>query len=275
MSTMVDTIYAIGNELRVIGNTLRQARSHDYTKPLVGNIGSLTQNIGSPTQNIGSLIPIIMVHGSSGNQLEWAGAWEKILSTFANHPCYAFSLDVPFDSETETQSTDKGYFGLKRLAYTLDRSIDEYAAELDSRVEYVRQKHGGKQVILFGHSMGGLIACAYRKRDYVAAIVTFCSPLRGTPHLTKWPIRAFLTTRRHREMTPGSTFLDRIRETFKEEQNKQKIFSVGSINDFQVPAEYSYFPDSDHLIVSTSGHLSITDDIMVLNAVKQFLDRFQ
>lgn len=250
-------IRSVANEIRTIAKTAVSAFTHDYTQPLAGNVDA-------------DGLPIVMIHGSSGNQLEWAGAWDNICATFPNNPCWAFSLDVSFDATTGTQQTDRGYFGLKRLAYQLDMSIEDYARELETRVDFVRERHGGKKVLLFGHSMGGLVACAYRGQEHVAAIITFCSPLQGTPHLENWLIRKVLTTRRHHEMTPGSPFLARIQERMK---NSKTLFSIGSVNDWQVPADYSRLNGGARsLFVSQSGHLSITNDVTALGAAKAFID---
>lgn len=241
---------SIRNELYYIAQTVSKSFSHDYSAPLTSNLN-------------GRGLPMIMIHGSSGNQLEWAGPWDRICEAFPNNPCFAFSLDVPFNSETGKQECDYGYFGLKRLEYLLDRSIDDYAHELESRVRYVRAKYDNKRVILFGHSMGGLVPCAYKNQNEVAGIVTFCSPLRGTPRLENWLVQKVLTTTRHREMTPGSALLARISENVR----NQAIFSVGSENDWQVPADYSRFENQNHVYINSSGHLSITNDEAALISV--------
>jgi hypothetical protein len=248
-------IIAMTSEIRAVFGTILNACQHDYTRPLSGNKN-------------GQDLPIVFIHGSSGNQLEWVSAWEQICKKFPNHPCWAFSLDVPFEPFTGKQDTTLGYLGLKRLAHQHNWSIEDYATALESRVEFVRNKYPGKRVILFGHSMGGLIACAYRHHDHVAAIVTFASPLRGTSRLLRWPIRNILTSRRHKEMTPGSDFLKRVQERAT---GCTYILSIGSENDIQVPDDYARMEGCAHMTVARFGHMSITENPDALARAAEFI----
>lgn len=61
--------------------------------------------------------------------------------------------------------------------------IDDYVPGIERRVDEVLAATGAAQVILVGHSMGGLVLRAYLRRyggDKVARIVTLGSPHRGT-----------------------------------------------------------------------------------------------
>ena len=61
--------------------------------------------------------------------------------------------------------------------------IDDYAQGIERRIDEVLAATGAAQVILIGHSMGGLVLRAYLRRygrDKVARIVTLGSPHQGT-----------------------------------------------------------------------------------------------
>ncbi len=62
-------------------------------------------------------------------------------------------------------------------------NIDDYAQGIERRIDEVLAATGAAQVILIGHSMGGLVLRAYLRRhgrDKVARIVTLGSPHQGT-----------------------------------------------------------------------------------------------
>ncbi len=62
-------------------------------------------------------------------------------------------------------------------------NIDYYAEGIEQRIDEVLAATGARQVILVGHSMGGLVLRAYLRRhgrDKVARIVTLGSPHQGT-----------------------------------------------------------------------------------------------
>jgi triacylglycerol lipase len=61
--------------------------------------------------------------------------------------------------------------------------IDDYAQGIERRIDEVLAATGAQQVILVGHSMGGLVLRAYLRRygrEKVARIVTLGSPHQGT-----------------------------------------------------------------------------------------------
>ena len=62
-------------------------------------------------------------------------------------------------------------------------NIDDYAQGIERRIDEVLAATAAQQVILIGHSMGGLVLRAYLRRhgsDKVARIVTLGSPHQGT-----------------------------------------------------------------------------------------------
>jgi len=63
-------------------------------------------------------------------------------------------------------------------------NINLFAEQLEARIDYVLERTGAEQVVLVGHSMGGLVSRAYVQyrggADKVAKIVTLGTPHHGT-----------------------------------------------------------------------------------------------
>jgi pimeloyl-ACP methyl ester carboxylesterase len=64
--------------------------------------------------------------------------------------------------------------------------IQDYADQVGERVEEIRRETGADQVILIGHSMGGLVSRAYvsdpASAAKVAQVIALGSPFHGTAH---------------------------------------------------------------------------------------------
>lgn len=103
--------------------------------------------------------PIILVHGYLHNNSGWL-PFRKALQKENLGPAYAPKL--------ESSAQD----------------IRKSALEIAQLIELAKKESGCSQVILIGHSMGGII-CAYCAQHYapkgsVKAVITLASPLRGT-----------------------------------------------------------------------------------------------
>lgn len=202
------------------------------------------------TLNKMKLPPIILVHGSSGNQSEWIDAIPLIETCFPNHPIYAFSLDLPFEHEAPTGRL--ATFRMKRLSYQNDWTIEQYANELHKRIN--------TPCVLIGHSMGGLVCAEYERQhpDNVLYVVAFASPFRGAPLLRNAIMKKVLHSNRHIQMRPKSMFLSSLESYFGQQQNRaKKYLTIGSYNDFQVPNDWAQLPNVQHVDVRGYGHFSI------------------
>lgn len=83
-------------------------------------------------------------------------------------------------------------------------SIDTYVEPLAQRIDAVLAETGAPQLILVGHSMGGLVARAYLRRhgaQRVARLITL-----GTPHAGS-RLAALGIGQNSRQMEPGSVWL--------------------------------------------------------------------
>ncbi len=227
--------------------------------------------------------PIVLIHGSSGNQSEWLHANDQVLETFDKHPVYAFSLDLAYDAKTGRQIGGldcKTTFGMKWLAKQHDWTIEKYAEELAVRIEQAKLK---TPVILIGHSMGGLICAQYERihPTNVRSLIAFSSPFGGAPLLNNSIIKFFNNSKRHRQMTPRSDFLvsldprvqwlDDEKATPSVDSRMRRYLTIGSPHDLQVPNDYSKIPHVKHIEVDGYGHFSIVKCDQVWRQVYDFV----
>lgn len=220
----------------------------DFTQPIVYN---------AHIENT----PVILVHGSGGNQYEWILAQEYIRKRFADHPVYIPTLDLlPYIRGRDLLQTAgmNGIWHVKNSSGVNDWSIGEYTDELEKCVLFVLHKHNADRVILIGHSMGGLVSACLESRypEFVQRVVTISSPVWGAPLLTQFPFSS-RRDKRGVDMTPNSEFLTDLHK--KIGQRKDKYLSIGSVHDFLVPNDSSRFSE-DHITVQGYGHHSIVNN---------------
>jgi triacylglycerol esterase/lipase EstA (alpha/beta hydrolase family) len=111
----------------------------------------------APAQPGPALPPVLMVHGYGGNGAYWTQLSARLVRAGISHDA--------IDLEPMTAN------------------IDDYAALIAGAVQALKQRGGAAQVIIVGHSMGGLAARAYM-RQYgqadVARLITLGTPHHGT-----------------------------------------------------------------------------------------------
>jgi alpha-beta hydrolase superfamily lysophospholipase len=134
------------------------------------SIGDLTLDVSLPAR--ASRPPVLMVHGIMG------GAWyfAKWLQFFGarGHPAYALNL--------------RGHHGSRPIENFGHVSVMDYVTDVRDAAAGIREKHPGAQLILVGHSMGGLVAQkAAESISPGAAILLSSVPPRGIP-LLSWPL---------------------------------------------------------------------------------------
>ncbi len=102
-------------------------------------------------------LPVLLVHGFICNHR----LWDKVAPALrqAGHPVLAVDLEPLFTS------------------------IDDYAPLIEHAVQQLRQQTGAHQVVLVGHSMGGLVLRAWLRThgaSHVARLITLGTPHQGT-----------------------------------------------------------------------------------------------
>lgn len=146
--------------------------------------------------------------------------------------------------------------------------IDAYAPILARRVEEVLAATGAAQLILVAHSMGGLAARAYLRRDgnaRVAGLVTLGSPHRGSR------LAALAWGGDGRQMRVGNAWLQALAAPGAVSLPPRCV-SIYSRHDNQVmPCECANLPGADNIEVDGVGHLGMMFSPPMLAALQRAL----
>jgi len=133
-------------------------------------------------------------------------------------------------------------------------NIDRFAAQVALRVESILAQTGADQVILVGHSMGGLIARAYVQKlggaPKVAKIITLGTPHHGTAHA--W----FSHAPDARQMRPGNAWLNTLNGA---PEAGVKTTSIYSLHDNIVaPQDNAHIDFGKNIVLIGIGHLELS-----------------
>lgn len=185
--------------------------------------------------------PILLVHGYSHNQTAWI-FFRWILERMGVGPLYTLNLYPPF------------------------ASIEHFAQLVDKKAQEIERKTGLKELILIGHSMGGLVSAYYAENisppQKVRCIVTIGSPLHGTQ------MTAFGFGQCIFEMAPNSTFSQNLRKKIKDSSIPYHFVASRSDN-IVIPWE-SALLDEEHkssLVLQHHGHLRLLISPKVIRQV--------
>lgn len=189
--------------------------------------------------------PILLIHGYVQNQTDWLWFRHKLKEKNVG-PIYSLNLCPPF------------------------ASITEFAELVKKKVELIRQETKHPNIILIGHSMGGLIASFYSEYlappHEVSAVITLGSPFQGTK------LAALGMGQNAVEMAPNSKLLSDL--TQKIEKSSVKYHYIASkIDNLIVPWDsaipaFSKDRDNNKLILEDHGHLSLLISPKVINQVE-------
>ena len=130
-------------------------------------------------------------------------------------------------------------------------SIDNYVEPLARRIDEVLAQTGAKQLVLVGHSMGGLVARAYLRR-YGAAQVRLLVTL-GTPHGGS-ELARFGIGESARQMRPGSAWLAALAESAL----PVETLAIYSAHDnYVLPPSLLELPGARCCVLDRLGHLAM------------------
>lgn len=219
--------------------------------------------------------PILLVHGSSGNQFEWFPSISNIQHYLPNHDVFAFSMDLDFDPKTFSYvNVPTSLLNMKYTSTKLDLHIEDYVQHLSKIIDYVLNRTHSDKVILIGQSMGGLTslkcACEKNNSNKISDIICISSPLQGTPHMLNPLIKSILTYKRHQQMTPNSQFISTLNNDTKNLE-KIRMLTFGSPQDIHVPSNYARLHNVEHVEINGVGHLSISKHEKVWEKIAAFL----
>ncbi len=195
-------------------------------------------------------LPVLLIHGYSCNAAVW-WAMQRHLHKQGIGSLFTLNLEPVFGN------------------------IDQYAQQVAERVAQINLLHGADQVILVGHSMGGLVARNYIHnyggKPRVAKLITLGSPHQGTEHARF----AFVESISVQQMRPGSLWLAKLNAA-ETEPLPVPIVSIYSYHDDLIaPQENSALPYGHvkNVPLAGIGHLQMMFSkrcgIEVLQAIQE------
>ncbi len=191
-------------------------------------------------------IAILQIHGSGFCEIEWVASWPW-LSKEAYGSVFTLNLD-----------------GLASNEHHM--GVDDYArGKIRDKICEIKQLTGQNEVILMGHSMGGLVAayyaehCAEEDGTTVNHVISIATPWHGAPLLNCKDENE--KPKRYTQMTENNDFLTALAKTALESDTTRKrtYYSIGSTTDFMVPGASSILTESqnNNRIYSWLGHYGI------------------
>jgi triacylglycerol esterase/lipase EstA (alpha/beta hydrolase family) len=176
--------------------------------------------------------PLILVHGVLVNDGVWFGFRRRLVRQ-GIAGVYTFNYGPPY------------------------ADIEHFAGQLATKVDAVCAATGAQQVVLVGHSMGGLVARAYL-RQYGAArlaqIITIGTPHHGSILAWTHPGRCLV------QMRPGNTWLAELNRD-ESTSPPVPITSIWSRHDSMVaPQASSELAGAENVALIGIGHNALLGD---------------
>lgn len=193
--------------------------------------------------------PILLVHGYLGHSTNWVYLRYR-LKEAGFGPIYTVNLGSPL------------------------RSIGEYAERVKREVKRLKEETGLEEVVMIGHSMGGLVISHYAlelaSEDDICItdIVTVGSPLKGT----RMAYIGFGAC--SEQMRCGTPFIQKLGASIIA-NNDIRFYHIGSEIDIVVQPTHSAFLGDDpskHCSVRGVGHLGLLFSGQVADAIISYLE---
>ncbi len=194
----------------------------------------------------GSSTPILLVHGYLNQSNVW---WlqKKWLVHFGLGPIYSINLGHPF------------------------RSIRDYAAKIDEKAKEIAKETRREDLILIGHSMGGLVSLWYAHKiapHKVSQIITIATPIFGTP------VAKIGLGPNAREMEKKSLFLQELHEAIKSQKIRMQHIATRT-DQLVVPGTSALIAENEHRIFDGIGHISLLYSKRVAQQIKKWTPHCQ
>ena len=180
--------------------------------------------------------PILLVHGYLFNSCIWYFQ-KKWLQKLLQRPIYTIDLGNPF------------------------LSIEEYVQKVKQSIEKI-----GTDLVLIGHSMGGLInILAANEHNLVRDVITIATPLEGTP------IAYFGWGKNAQEMRPQSVLIQKV-QNILETNSKIRVFHIAAqCDEIVLPGISAKGKKHPHYVIEDLGHLGVLYSKRVARKCSQFL----
>ena len=144
-------------------------------------------------------------------------------------------------------------------------SIDNYVEPLARRIDEVLAQTGAAQLILIGHSMGGLVARAYLNRHGAAQVSRLVT--LGTPHGGS-ELARFGLGENARQMRPGNAWLASLGAP-----PVDTLIIYSAHDNYVLPASCLELPGAQRCVLERLGHLSMLFSPRVSQALLDGLSR--
>lgn len=205
--------------------------AHALTFELLALLGvALLRFIPTKEKPQGKDRPILLVHGYMNHSSVWV-LFKKQMESLGFGPIYTINLGHPF------------------------RSIRAYADKVKLKVEEIAKETGRRDIVLIGHSMGGLVSSFYAgtlaPSNTVTDVITIGSPLNGTPvaHIGIGP--------NAREMQPNSALLKEMREAIALRKDIRFFHMATKSDQLVIPGASAVIPENQSFIFEDLGHASL------------------
>lgn len=190
--------------------------------------------------------PILLVHGYLHDSSAWV-YMKKKLGSKGFGPIYTLNLNHPF------------------------LSICSYGELIGKKAEEIALETGRRDLVLIGHSMGGLVSCWYATKiappETVTDVITIGSPLGGT-------YMAYIAAGANgKEMRLGSSFVRELQKRI-EENDKIHFYHIGTKTDqLVVPSSSSWIGQhrERQFVLDDIGHVTLLFSSRVLKKICQWL----
>lgn len=177
--------------------------------------------------------PILLIHGYLHDSSAWVyHKWQLRRHGFG--PIYMLNLGYPF------------------------LSIHEYIKKAAIKASQIARETGRSDLILIGHSMGGIVSALYAIRSAplgtVTDVITIGSPLAGT-HVAKIAFGPDA-----REMERNSEFIKGVPAEIRKYQNKIRFYHIATKTDQLVipyTSELIEGPSDRQFVLNDIGHVSL------------------
>jgi len=188
--------------------------------------------------------PILLIHGYMNHSSVWT-LQKKRLEALGFGPIYGIDLGHPF------------------------QSIRRYAEKVREKAKAIAEQTGRKDLILIGHSMGGLVGCWYATQlaspHTVTDVITIGTPLVGTP-LAR--IGLGLSAR---EMEPNSDLIRQLQLAMAQDKEIRFHHIATKRDQFVIPGISALITDNKHFILEDIGHASLLYSRRVTAKVVEWL----
>jgi pimeloyl-ACP methyl ester carboxylesterase len=125
---------------------------------------------------------VLLLHGYLGSSQEWHRS--GVVNQLDSVGWYdAGVLTIHADSVQPTKKETTHVRRTYSVELPSEQSIDKQAKWLDRYIKFIQHRHVGEQIILVGHSAGGIVARLYmvqNPQQNINALVTIASPHLGT-----------------------------------------------------------------------------------------------